>query len=59
MGKVFFIGPRTVSPLGKNMVIVNLGKTFRFLIGKKVMIHLIVLDQRRKRVIRDGEDLHS
>ena len=47
MGRRFYVGPRTVGQVGRDQhsTYVILGKDFRFLIGKKVMLIVEVLDE--------------
>jgi len=46
--KTYYIGPRRITSNGRNNVILYLGKDFKHLVGKKVMIAMKVLDEENK-----------
>jgi hypothetical protein len=45
MAGTYYIGPRKVTSSGRENAVVHLGKDFRHLVGKKVMLIVKVLDE--------------
>ena len=43
--ETYYIGPRRITSNGRNNVILYLGKDFKHLVGRKVMIVMKVLDE--------------
>jgi len=44
----YYVGPRRVTSNGRDNVILYLGKDFKHLVGKKVMLIMRVLDEENK-----------
>jgi hypothetical protein len=43
--QLYYVGPRRVTSSGRDNVILYLGKDFKHLVGKKVMLVVKVLDE--------------
>ena len=43
--RIYYVGPKRVTTSGRNTVLIILGKDFKFLVGKKVMLAMKVLDE--------------